>query len=150
MLARHRAEMFRDMGELPDDLYGTLVEAATAYFARAVPDGSYVAWVAQAPEGRDEIIGGAGLQLRVLLPRPHPRGTRLLHGPQGLIMNVFTERPWRRRGVAAALMREVLGWCQASGVESIVLHASGAGRPLYEKLGFTPTNEMRYGAGVTR
>ena len=91
VLARHRAEMFRDMGELPDDLYGTLVEAATAYFARAVPDGSYVAWVAQAPEGRDEIIGGAGLQLRVLLPRPHPRGTRLLHGPQGLIMNVFTE-----------------------------------------------------------
>ncbi|PYO99427.1 MAG: N-acetyltransferase [Gemmatimonadetes bacterium] len=150
VLARHRAEMFRDMGELPDDLYGTLVEAATAYFARAVPDGSYVAWVAQAPEGRDEIIGGAGLQLRVLLPRPHPTGTRLLRGPQGLIMNVFTERPWRRRGVAAALMREVLGWCQANGVESIVLHASGAGRPLYEKLGFTPTNEMRYGAGVTR
>lgn len=149
VLARHRAEMFRDMGELPDGLYNTLVEAATAYFARAVPDGSYVAWVAQAGDGRDEIVGGAGLQLRVLLPRPDPTGARLVRGPQGLIMNVFTERSWRRRGVAEALMREVLGWCRANGVESIVLHASDTGRPLYEKLGFTPTNEMRYKGGVT-
>jgi len=30
VLARHRAEMFRDMGELPDGLYDTLVEAARA------------------------------------------------------------------------------------------------------------------------
>lgn len=149
VLARHRAEMFRDMGELPDGLYDTLVEAATAYFARAVPDGSYVAWVAQAGDRRDEIVGGAGLQLRVLLPRPDPTGARLVRGLQGLIMNVFTERSWRRRGVAEALMREVLGWCRANGVESIVLHASDTGRPLYEKLGFTPTNEMRYKGGVT-
>lgn len=150
VLARHRAEMFRDMGELPDDLYGTLVEASTAYFARAVPDGSYVAWVAQAGDGRVEIVGGAGLQLRVLLPRPDPTGTRLVRGPQGLIMNVFTERSWRRRGVAEVLMREVLEWCRANGVESVVLHASESGRPLYEKLGFTPTNEMRYKGGVMR
>lgn len=150
VLARHRAEMFRDMGELPDDLYGTLVEAATAYFATAVPGGSYVAWVAQARSGPDEIVGGAGLQLRVLLPRPDPSGARLVRGPQGLIMNVFTERPWRRRGVAEALMREVLGWCRANGVESVVLHASDNGRPLYEKLGFTPTNEMRYRGDITR
>jgi len=26
----------------------------------------------------------------------------------------------------------------------VVLHASDDGRPLYDKLGFTPTNEMRY------
>jgi len=67
-----------------------------------------------------------------------------VRGPQGLIMNVFTERAWRRRGVAAALLRELLRWCRASGIESVVLHASADGRPLYEKLGFTPTNEMRY------
>lgn len=135
------------MGELPDDLYGTLADAATAYFARAIPDGSYVAWVAQERDAPDKIVGGAGLQLRVLLPRPDPMGTRLVRGPQGLIMNVFTERSWRRRGVAEALMRDVLEWCRVHGVESVVLHASDNGRPLYEKLGFTPTNEMRYGGG---
>jgi len=141
VLARHRADMFRDMGQLSDTLRDTLIEAARAYFAAAIPDGRYVAWLAEAG---GEIVGGAGLQLRELLPRPAPGDSRLVRGPQGLIMNVFTERAWRRRGVAAALLRELLRWCRASGIESVVLHASADGRPLYEKLGFTPTNEMRY------
>jgi GNAT superfamily N-acetyltransferase len=142
VLARHRADMFRDMGQLSDDLRDTLLAAARAYFAAAIPDGRYVAWLAEAG---GEIVGGAGLQLRELLPRPAAGNSRLVRGPQGLIMNVFTERAWRRRGVAAALLRELLRWCRASGIESVVLHASADGRPLYEKLGFTPTNEMRYG-----
>jgi len=136
--------MFRDMGELSDDLAGTLVEAARAYFVKALPEGRYVAWVAEPDDRPGEIVGGAGIQVRELLPRPHPAGGRLLRGPQALVMNVFTERAWRRRGVAEALMREVLRWCRANGVESVVLHASEDGRPLYRKLGFTPTNEMRY------
>jgi len=150
VLAHQRAGMFRDMGELPDELRDPLVKASTAYFARAIPEGSYVAWLAQnrdapAPPAPGEIVGGAGLQLRELLPRPHPERTRLMRGPQALILNVFTERSWRRRGVAEALMRELLAWCRDNGVESVVLHASNEGRPLYEKLGFTATNEMRLG-----
>src|SRR5207249_6838655 len=39
VLARHRAEMFRDMGELPGDLHDTLIEAARAYFIHAIVDG---------------------------------------------------------------------------------------------------------------
>jgi len=149
VLARHRAGMFRDMGELPDELQDMLVQASTAYFARAIPEGSYVAWVAHKRDAPGEIVGGAGLQLRELLPRPLSARTRLMRGPQALILNVFTERPWRRRGVAEALMRELLEWCRGNGVESVVLNASHEGRPLYEKLGFTPTNEMRYEGGVT-
>ena len=144
VLARHRAEMFRDMGELPGDLHDTLIEAARAYFIHAIVDGRYVGWVAQLDDESGEIIGGAGLQLRELLPRPDVARGRLVRGPQGLILNVYTERAWRRRGVAAALMRELLRWCRGNGVESVVLHASAEGRPLYEKLGFTATNEMRY------
>jgi len=144
VLARHRAEMFRDMGELPDALYDTLVEAAGAYFTPAIADGRYVAWVAELDDRSGEIVAGAGLQLRELLPRPDVARERLVGGPQGLVVNVYTERAWRRRGVADGLMRELLRWCRGNGIESVVLHASGGGRPLYEKLGFTPTNEMRY------
>ncbi|PYP00015.1 MAG: N-acetyltransferase [Gemmatimonadetes bacterium] len=147
VLARHRAEMFRDMGELPDDLYDTLIDAARAYFTQAVADGRYVGWVAELDDGSGDIVGGAGLQLRELLPRPDAARGRLVRGPQGLILNVYTERAWRRRGVADALMRELLRWCRGNGVDSVVLHASAKGRPLYEKLGFAPTNEMRYAGG---
>lgn len=137
------------MGELPDALSDTLEQASAVYFARAIPEGRYVAWVAYARARPSKVIGGAGVQLRELLPRPHPAHSRLMRGPQGLVLNVFTERAWRRRGVAEALMRELLGWCRDHGVESVVLHASKEGRPLYEKLGFTATNEMRYDGGVT-
>jgi len=132
------------MGELPDGLYATLIDAARAYITQAITDGRYVGWVAELQAGSGEVVGGAGLQLRELLPRPSVAHQRLVRGPQGLVVNVYTERAWRRRGVADALMRELLQWCRGNGIESIVLHASGEGRPLYQKLGFTPTNEMRY------
>jgi GNAT superfamily N-acetyltransferase len=144
VLARHRAEMFKDMGELPAALYDPLIHAARAYFSAAIPEGRYVAWVAESREPPGEIVGGAGLQLRELLPRPHRAGDRLLRGPQALILNVFTEQRWRRRGVAARLMEELLRWARDKGIESIVLHASAQGRPLYDRLGFVPTNEMRF------
>jgi len=143
-LARHRAEMFRDMGALSDEAYAPLVEATRAWYGRAIPAGEYVAWVAH-PEGRPgEIVAGAGMQLRDLIPRPSRDGGYLVQGRQGLIVNVFTERPWRRRGIAEALMRELLAWARENGVESLVLHASDEGRPLYERLGFVSTNEMGY------
>jgi hypothetical protein len=41
-------------------------------------------------------------------------------------------------------MRHVLAWCRTRGLVRVVLHASASGRPLYEKLGFVATNEMRY------
>jgi GNAT superfamily N-acetyltransferase len=136
--------MFTDMGQLPAALHDTLVQAARAYFAAAIPDGRYVAWVAELRERPGAIVGGAGLQLRDLLPRPHPAGERLMRGRQGLIVNVFTERRWRRQGIAVALLEELLRWTRAHAIESVVLHASADGRPLYERLGFVPTNEMRY------
>ena len=142
VLARHRAEMFRDMGDLPDALYPELVDATRAWMERGIPAGEYVAWLAS-PAGSDEVVGGAGIHLRPLIPRP--RGRRAIErGPQGLIVNVFTERPWRRRGVAELLMRALLTWARENGVTALVLHASPEGRRLYERLGFEQTNEMKY------
>ena len=68
----------------------------------------------------------------------------MIAGQQGLVVNVFTERPYRRQGLARRLMQEVLQWAAFNGVASIVLHASPDGRALYEQLGFVPTSEMRY------
>ena len=143
-LAQHRAGMFRDMGELPERLTEALVDASRRYFEEAIPSGEYVGWVASLSEHSRETIAGAGILVRRMLPRPDAGGRELILGPQGLILNVYTEPAWRRRGIAALLMQRVLDWAAANGVKSLALHASNDGRRLYEKLGFTPTNEMRY------
>ena len=144
VIARHRAEMFRDMGELDEALHRPLVEATRRYVEQAIPTGRYVAWLAS-PAGRpSEVIAGAGMQFRDRIPRPDNRAGTVAGGVEGLIVNVYTEREWRRRGAAELLMREAIRWSRANGVASLVLHASRDGRPLYERLGFVPTNEMAY------
>ena len=40
-------------------------------------------------------------------------------------------------------MMTILAWLREQGLQSVDLHASDAGRHLYETLGFEPTNEMR-------
>src|SRR5206468_9194812 len=65
-------------------------------------------------------------------------------GPQGVILNVYTEKEWRRTGLAELVMRTIIEWSRANGVASLVLHASSMGRSLYERLGFLPSNEMYY------
>lgn len=91
----------------------------------------------------DEIVAGAGIQIRKLLPRPLPNRGGIRLGPEAIVLNVFTERPWRR-GIAELLMRRVIDWARSNGMARLVLHASSDGRPLYERLGFEQTNEMRF------
>jgi predicted GNAT family acetyltransferase len=60
-----------------------------------------------------------------------------------VIINVYTEPEARRQGLARRLMSLMIQWLKEQGFKSVVLHASDAGRHLYEELGFVPTNEMR-------
>lgn len=144
-LARHRAEMYRDMGTLPDDQYEPLLAASADYLAEVLASGEYLGWVAT-PSGSTEIVAGAGLLLRWGLPRlaKHDGVVRVAAGRQGIICNVFTERPWRRRGLARRLVEAAIDGARAAGVAKLVLNASSEGRPLYESLGFVESNEMRY------
>lgn len=144
VLARHRAEMFRDMGDLADDHYHPLRSAAERDLVAWLAAGDYVGFVASPHARPDEIVAGAGIQIRKLLPRPLPDHAGIRLGAEAIVLNVFTERAWRRRGIAELLMRQVIDWARTHGMAHLVLHASPDGRSLYERLGFVPTNEMRY------
>ena len=60
-----------------------------------------------------------------------------------MILNMYVEREYRRRGIARALMLKMISWCRENRFTSVGLHASEEGRSLYEQLGFKSTNEMR-------
>jgi GNAT superfamily N-acetyltransferase len=140
-VARHRVSMFRDMGESAEMLEGPLTDASAAFFRGTIESGEYVAWLAVPRHVPGLVVGGAGVLLRPMLPRPTPAG--VVQGREALIANVYTEPAWRRRGLAALLMRHILDFTRANGIHRVLLHASKEGRPLYESLGFVPTSEMR-------
>lgn len=147
VIAWHRVAMFRDMGRLTPELHAPLLQASTEFLSGALDRGDYFGWLVETTTNPGTVIAGAGLQVRVLLPHPGwPGKVRPCLGParQGYVLNVFTEPAWRRRGLAGILMSQVIEWAKENGLDSLVLHASDEGRSLYEQLGFTATNEMRF------
>src|SRR3954454_810242 len=63
-------------------------------------------------------------------------GVVTLNGPVAWIGTVFVDPAWRRRGVGRALTRATMDAPDAAGCRTIVLVATDAGRPMYERLGF--------------
>ena len=141
--------MFRDMGRIAPEMEQPLLESCASYLAKALANGEYVGWVAHLAAFPQSAIGGAGVQLRPLLPRPDPTGQFLLRGLEGLILNVYVDEAHRRQGVARRLMDTLIRWAPGAGIVRLVLHASPDGRPLYESLGFSATNEMLFPPFVT-
>lgn len=135
-LIRHRRMMWWDMGRRDQEALELMEQAAMEYFSSAVPDGSYRGFLALDPAG--QIIGGAGV---VISPWPGNLGQR--QPRRAMILNMYVEREHRRKGVARELMKVMIKWCRENEFASVGLHASEEGRPLYEQLGFLPTNEMR-------
>ena len=131
------------MGQLASHLEENLAQATASFLRDALPRGEYLGWVAESEETPQAIIGGAGVQLRPILPRPLAATNELELGPEAIVLNVYVEPAWRRRGVAEAMMRALLNAPAVRSIRRIVLHASPDGRRLYERLGFVPTNEMR-------
>jgi GNAT superfamily N-acetyltransferase len=136
IILHHRRSMFRDMGEGSTEELDRMVEVAGPWLAQALSDGSYRHWLALDPSGR--VAGGGGVLLC-----PWPPGPGYPCTQRAVILNVYTEPEFRRRGIARRIMQTSLAWVKGQGFSAVNLHASKEGRPLYEKLGFEATNEMR-------
>jgi GNAT superfamily N-acetyltransferase len=146
IIAEHRARMFDEMGEVPPGAFETLRAKSRERLSDLLARGEYIGWLAIPPERPDIIAGGAGIHLREVLPHPFSaadKASKIAEGRHGTIQNVFTEPEWRRRGVALLLLQRIIDWACTERLDRLVLHASEAGRSLYERLGFVSTNEMR-------
>lgn len=146
VIAHHRVRMFEDMRIISEDAIPELFSLSEIDFRRTVSTGEYIGWLAYDETSPGSIVAGAGLLIRTIPPFPVIEGSNagaIRLGKQGLVINVYAEPAWRRKGLARMLMREVMAFAGEAGVEGLVLHASAEGRPLYEQLGFRATNEMR-------
>ncbi len=131
---------------VPDELFESFRARSAERVRPSLASGEYIGWLVPHPAKADKIIAGAGVMVRGIPPIPLPRAsgeTIVYDRGQALIVNVFTEPEWRRRGIARRLMERIIAWCREQRIESVVLHASEDGRALYEQLGFIQTNEMR-------
>ena len=84
----------------------------------------------------NDVIGCATICYIKIMPTfDHPSGKR------AHIMNVYTRYNYRRKGIAFQMMKILIEDAKQKGVTEISLDATELGRPLYEKFGFSKTEE---------
>ncbi len=137
-ILHHRRAMFVDMHIGTPESVEAAITLFAPYLERSLQDGTYRAWLAEAEGG--QVVGGGGLIVHewpAAAREPRPQMRRVY------ILNVYTEPDYRGHGIAHRVMQAIVDWCRQEGFCSVVLHASVQGRPIYEAMGFKPTNEMR-------
>jgi L-amino acid N-acyltransferase YncA len=139
VLVKHRCAMFADMIENQ-----TVNYTADDVAAMEAPYRTYLkknlgrvvrAWVL---ENDGKIVASGAVLFNNWLPRPGDHTTK-----SALLHSVYTEPDYRRRGLAKQIMQALLTECRRLDIQCINLHASDAGRPMYEAMGFKQTSEMR-------
>jgi ribosomal protein S18 acetylase RimI-like enzyme len=137
VIAHHRLGMFTEMGFGDPSTYAEYASEFQSFAAREMAAGHFLSWLAETNDG--EIVAGGAV-----LIVPWPANPKHRKQQRAFLLNVFTEPAFRRRGIARSLVRTMLDCCREQGFGSVFLHASDAGRPLYQSMGFQPTAELRF------
>jgi len=137
MICAHREAMFLEAGRDP-----TVLQTMTGHFrpwlAPRLADGRYYGFVLL-----DGSRPAAAIGLMNIEWPPHPSHPQ--SDQRGYVLNVYVEAGYRRRGLATSLMRRAEAEFVERGLSFAVLHATQAGRPVYEGLGWDATTEMAKG-----
>jgi len=134
-ILRQRRAMYEDMGYKDVAALSAMVSVSASYLAKAIAEGSFQAWLASI---ETRTVAGGAIIVSPWLAHPYDLECR-----RATILNVYTDRDYRRRGIARRILETMIDWCKHEGFARVDLHASEDGRRLYESLGFEPSNEMR-------
>ncbi len=129
--------MWREIGRWSEAELDRADRAYRRWVVRERRAKRFFAYIVETPKG---VPAGSGA---VWLAPNQPRPGRV--GTSGLpyILSMYTEPRYRRRGVATRLVLTMIEWAERRRYGRVVLHASPMGRPVYARLGFQPSREMR-------
>jgi ribosomal protein S18 acetylase RimI-like enzyme len=135
LIAAHRYAMFAEMGKSEARALDAMKRNFVPWVERMIGADKYVGWIV---DGNERPIASAGF-FELEWP-PHPLDPAGEH--RGYLLNFWVEPEHRGRGLARELMRHALAESKRRGIRVTALHASDAGRRVYEPMGFQATNEM--------
>ena len=114
-----------------------LVPHLKDYYARHMADGTFFSWLAV--DG-DRIIGTSGMSI---VEKPPYFGCP--SGRIGLLSSMFTDKAYRRMGIARDLLSRVVNEARDKGCGTVQITASDMGVLLYTNFGFVKNgNFMQY------
>jgi ribosomal protein S18 acetylase RimI-like enzyme len=135
LIAAHRYAMFAEMGKSEAQALDAMKRNFVPWVERMIGADKYVGWIV---DGNERPIASAGF-FELEWP-PHPLDPAGEH--RGYLLNFWVEPAFRRRGLARALLRTAVAESKRRGLRVTALHASPAGRLVYEQEGFRDSGEM--------
>lgn len=100
------------------------------YFTATISDQSVIAWIA---EYENRIVSTS----TIVIWHAPPTYTGLgKEGRRGYILNMYTAKEFRKKGIASVLLDKLIAEAKALDLEYVHLHASEDGIGIYKKLGF--------------
>ena len=137
LIAAHRHAMFAEMGKSEAPALDEMRHNFVPWVERMIGAGKYAGWII---EENGQPAASAGF-FELEWP-PHPLDPAGEH--RGYLLNFWVEPEHRGQGLARTMMREALAESRRRGIRVTALHASDAGRRVYEPMGFKATNEMYF------
>jgi len=134
LLAEHRARVWEEVGEWSVEAMAAQIPVWEEFNRRTVAEGTYVATIA---EDDGEPVASGAILIQLAMPRPGFASERC-----GRVQSVYVVPRARQRGIARALMGELLAAARERTLVFLTLHPSDEARALYASLGFTPSDEM--------
>ncbi|MEM7590224.1 MAG: GNAT family N-acetyltransferase [Cyanobacteria bacterium P01_A01_bin.83] len=138
IIAQHFYQLWLDNNVSPELIDDNWLDITLNFIQQARQELKFRAFVAQVETGMDlEIVGSVSCQLFAGL---YPS---VLHNRNyGYIWNVYVERNYRRQGIATQLTKAAVGYLKSLNCTKALLHASPSGKPVYQGIDFTSSNEM--------
>ncbi len=137
LIAEYFYQMWRDNNVPAESIRSDWLDLTLEFINQARRELCYKAFVV---EVGNVVIGSASCQLFNGL---YPNILVKEHRKYGYIWNVYVEPPYRNQGLAKKLTLLACDYLKLLGCTRAILHASPFGKPLYDRLGFQQSNEMR-------
>lgn len=128
ILADLRIEFLIEANGLQFENENTLKKKIASYFHSHMSNEEFVAWLCIE---ENSVVGTSGISFYEI-----PPSYSNLTGRIGYVMNMYTKKPFRRKGIASFLFQKMLEEGYKKRVSKFILNATHDGKSLYEKFGF--------------
>lgn len=115
-------------GTPSNEIEKLLKQSLRKYFLKSIKNNSFIAWIA---EYHNEPVGFSAMVIR-----EQPGNFQIPNGTTGYVLNMYTHKDYRRRGIASLLFQKLIDEAKLMCLDRIDLRATSSGEKLYKKFGF--------------
>jgi GNAT superfamily N-acetyltransferase len=138
-LVRHHLRMFEDIWEkkgisFPKEVGDKISASYNLKLRTELNSGSCSAWIGMSD---GSIVSSGAVSIVSYVPNPNDTS-----GKVAFVHSIYTEKEFRNQGFASSITRKAIQFCRDEGVGRVYLFASADGRPVYEKEGFVPVDNL--------